>query len=400
MAIQGLASGIPNPVSVPVSFNSNTQGLSNVTYTIGTSPTQATAFPIVASLFGVYDINAMTQLSGGTLFLFGNRRYFAIQGRSAANVQSQWMGCIEFERAQPEDASTGLGSTSGITFGGTFYGGSQMAQGTAIPTVAAPGFNQSIQYTVGTAPYPTFAYFNGNRLPTGSSQTPTLPQVTTSANVPIHGCVLACPRIRNAAGDLVGFNANIYSALTITTGRWGHMIEFGAYGTYNPSYLGTTFTPSGGILTLTANTIPQVHMGQIVPVYTNIYNSKRFMFSPVVVLGPAYDPDVRGRLYGLKVLPSALGTLMDTVSITVDPNYFYNTAYSTATDHWVIGTPPSNTPNAAYPGQQIVQTQRFTLTANASSIQQSWRSLEDTTSHASNALSVLFTNNFRFALPA
>jgi hypothetical protein len=33
---------------------------------------------------------------------------------------------------------------------------------------------------------------------------------------------------------------------------------------------------------------------------------------------------------------------MDTVSITVDPNYFYNTAYSTATDHWVIGTPPSN----------------------------------------------------------
>jgi hypothetical protein len=124
------------------------------------------------------------------------------------------------------------------------------------------------------------------------------------------------------------------------------------------------------------------------------------MFSPVVVLGPAYDPDVRGRLYGLKVLPSALGTLMDTVSITVDPNYFYNTAYSTATDHWVIGTPPSTTPGAAYPGQQVVQTQRFTLTANASSIQQSWRSLEDTTSHASNALSVLFTNNFRFALPA
>ena len=123
------------------------------------------------------------------------------------------------------------------------------------------------------------------------------------------------------------------------------------------------------------------------------------MFSPVVVLGPAYDPDVRGRIYGLKVLPSALGTLMDTVSITVDATTYFYGASSPATDHWVITTPPSNAPASAYPGQQIVQTTRFTLTTNTGGITQAWRSLEDVSTQASSATNI-FTNNFRFALPA
>jgi hypothetical protein len=398
MGVQGLATGYPNPVTAVTA--STTMGSANSSYT-ATSATIgaiATPAPIVSSLYGVYDITAMTQVSGGTIFLFGNKRYFALQGRSAANVQTQWVGCMEFERAQPEDASTGTAAGTGITFGGTQYGGSQLAQGAAPPTTATPGFSQVLQYTSGTAPWPCFAYFNGNRLPTGSQQIPTVPQLGTTA-YPVHGCVLACPRVRDSAGDLVGFNAHIYSALTITTGRWGHMMEFGNYGgSYNPAYLGTNPTVSSNTLTNLSNSLPQVHMGQIVPVYTNVYNAKRFMFSPVVVLGPAYDPDVRGRIYGIKVLPSALGTLMDTVSITVDPNYFYNTSY-TASDHWVIGSPPTTTLTTAYPGQQTVVTSRFTLTQNTPQIQQSWRSLEDVSTQASSTATT-FTNNFRFALPA
>jgi hypothetical protein len=415
MGVQGLSTGLPNPVTAIT----NTMGLANATYTVSTSTTLGPA-PVVASLYGVYDITCMTQVSGGTIFLFGNKRYFALQGRSAGNVQTQWVGCLEFERAQPEDVGTGTVAGTGVTFGGTLYGGSQLAQGAAPPTVSTPGFSQVLQYTAGVAPYPTYAYFNGNRMPTGAQQIPTLPQITTGATYPIHGCVLACPRVRNSSGDLVGFNAHIYSALTVTTGRWGHMMEFGNFGTYNPAYLGTNVVVTGNTITVaqttpaqSANTIPQVHMGQIVPVYTNVYNAKRFMFSPVVVLGPAYDPDVRGRIYGIKVLPSALGTLMDTVSITINnssgtytnalgaagnTDMFYNLS-GTAADHWVIGSPPTTTLTTAYPGQQTVVTNRFTLTANTSAIQQSWRSLEDTSTQASLGTTT-FTNNFRFALPA
>jgi hypothetical protein len=418
MGVQGLSTGYPDTLTGTVtSFNSNTMGLANVIYAITTTSASTTNAPVVGSLYGVYDIVGTTQISGGTIFLFGNSRYFAIQSRTSANIQAQWMGCIEFERAQPEDASTGTGSTSGVTFGGgalvNYYGGSQLAAGVTLPTTASPGFNQSIQFTSGTAPYPTFAYVNGNRLPTGAQQIPTLPQQGTAA-YPIHGCVLAVPRVRNTVSDLVGFNAHIYSALTVTTGRWGHMMEFGNYGTYNPAYLGTLFTPSSNTLTLTANTIPQVHMGQIIPVYTNIYNAKRFMFSPVVVLGPAYDPDVRGRLYGIKILPSGLGTLMDTVSITINNNsgtynaalgstattdMFYNTS-GTAADHWVLTTPALPIAATLLPGQTPVITERFTLTANTPQIQQSWRSLEDVSQNATAASSALTYNNFRFAFPA
>ena len=397
MGFQGLASGVPNVNTTGLVLAGGTLGMAAATYTVTTGTITGPA-PIVASLYGVYDINCLTEVVGGTIFLFANKRYFAIQGRSSSNQQTQWLGCIEFERAQPEDLGTGTAAGSGLTFGGTIYGGSQLAAGASPATVALPGFSQVLQYTAGTAPYPTFGYFNGNRMPTGAQQIPTLPAATTGTSYPIHGCVLACPRIRNQVGDLVGFNANIYSALTITTGRWGHVVEMGNYSSYAPAYLGNSPTVSTAILTNIANTIPQIHMGQIVPVYTNIYNSKRFMFSPVVVLGPTYDPDVRGRLFGLKVLPSALGTLMDTVSITVDSNYFYSTNFA-ASDHWVIGSPPATSLSTAFPGQQTVVTNRFTLTQNAGGITQSWRSLEDSAGSATNAAG-LFTNNFRFALPA
>jgi hypothetical protein len=168
--------------------------------------------------------------------------------------------------------------------------------------------------------------------------------------------------------------------LTITTGRWGHQVEFGATGAYvSPQ------TPSGSALAAQpVDMIPQIHMGQIVPTFTNVYNAKRFMFSPVVVLGPAYDPDVRGRLYGMKVIPSGLGTLMDTVSITIDSNLFYDAA-QTAADHWVLSS--------------SVQTYRMTLRQSNTQIQQSWRSLEDGSTQATNGITT-YNNSFRFALPA
>jgi hypothetical protein len=396
MGLQGLSTGYP----LLVTATSN-PGTATGTYTVSGATAVGTNSPIVGSLYGIYDITAMTQVSGGFLYLFGNKRYFAIQGRSNSNQQTQIVGCLEFERAQPEDLSTGTGVSSGISFGGT-YGGAQLSQGVYGPNTVTPGFGQNvIQSTLGIAPWPCFGYFNGNRFPTGSQQIPTLPggNPYPLKDFPVHGCVLAVPRIRNSVTDLVGFNAHIYSALTITTGRWGHQVEFSNYGTYANAYTGgSTPTVTSNTLTLIANAVPQIHMGQIVPVYTNIYNAKRFMFSPVVVLGPAYDPDVRGRLYGLKVLPSALGTLMDTVSITVDPNYFYNTAYSAA-DHWVVGTPPQWTPASSLAGQNPVLTYRYTLGANASTTTSSWRSLEDSTAQNISTASV-FTNNFRYAFPA
>jgi hypothetical protein len=304
-----------------------------------------------SAVSGVTDQTSMTQTTGGFLYLFAKPRYVLVQGKSFSNVATQWLGCLEFERAQPEDSGTGLGTSSGVSI----Y--------TGAPVSGTPG----------VSPWPCFAYFNGNRFPVGSQQTPTLPIAHTQG---VHGGILACPRIRVSTGDLVGANAHIYSACTITTGRWGHLIEIGGAGSYTDP--GSQAT---GVLTGTANTLWQPHVGHLVPVYTNVYNSKRFMFSPVVVLGPAYDPDIRGRIYGLKVIPSALGTLMDTVSVTVDSNDFYDSAQSAA-DHWVVTA--------------SVSTYRFSLGGTNF---QSTRSLEDSSTIAANT-EAAFTNSFRWAVPA
>lgn len=309
------------------------------------------------------DLTSMTQSTGGFIYLFAHPRYFAIQGKTFSNAQQRWQGCLEFERAQPEDTATGLGSTSGITFN----------VGAPILTAGGSGSNAS---ALNIAPWPCFAYFNGERFPVGASQLPTLPIAQTTG---VHGMLFATPRVRCSTGDLTGQNAHIYSACTITTGAWGHMVEFMATGVYNS--LGS---PSlGALAAQPAGFFPQMHMGQIVPVYTNVYNSKRFMFSPVVVLGPKYDPDIRGRIYGLKVIPSALGTLMDTVSVTIDSNFFYN-ASGTATDHWVLTS--------------SVTSNKVTLASTT--LSQQWRSLEDNTTQAGNTNTTAYTNSFRFALPA
>ena len=304
-----------------------------------------------SALSGVTDQTSLTQTTGGFLYLFAKPRYVLIQGKTFSNVATQWLGCLEFERAQPEDTGTGTGTSTGINYS------------TGAPVSGTPG----------VSPWPCFAYFNGNRFPVGSAQTPTLPVAHTQA---VHGGILSVPRIRVSTGDLVGANAHIYSACTITTGRWGHLVEIAGSGAYTDP--GTQAT---GVLTGTANTLWQPHVGHLVPVYTNVYNSKRFMFSPVVVLGPAYDPDIRGRIYGLKVIPSALGTLMDTVSVTIDSNDFYDAAQPAA-DHWVVTA--------------SVSTFRFSLGGTNF---QSTRSLEDGGAIAANT-EAAFTNSFRWAVPS
>jgi hypothetical protein len=307
-------------------------------------------------LSNVFDQTLMSQTTGGFLYLFGKPRYLIVQGKTFSNLQTQWLGCIEFERAQPEDVGTGLGVSTGVSI----Y--------TGAPVSGTPG----------VAPWPCYAYFNGNRFPVGSAQTPTLPVSQTG---PVHGGIFAVPRVRCSTGDLTGLNAHIYSACTITTGRWGHLYELAAIGAYQPVVASASGLMAAQIV---ANAIPQPHMGQLVPVYTNVYNSKRFMFSPVVILGPSYDPDIRGRIFGLKVIPSALGTLMDTVSVTVDSNDFYDSTQSAA-DHWVI-TASTSTVN-------------FTLQNSGASVSQSWRSLEFATQPTANTTAT-FTNNFRWAIPA
>ena len=304
-----------------------------------------------AAVSGVTDQTALYNTTGAYLYLFAKPRYFILQGKNFSNLITPWLGVLEFERAQPEDASTGVGTTSGITY-------------TAAPPVS---------YTPSASPWPTYGYCNGNRFPVGAQQTPTSPVAHTQG---VHGCVISVPRIRNSVGDLVGLNSHVYSAFTITTGRWGHFYELGGAGSYTAPNI-----PSAGSPSFPANTFPAPHMGQMVPTYTNVYNAKRFMFSPVVVLGPTYDPDIRGRLYGLKVIPSSLGTLMDTVSVTIDSNDFYDSAQSAA-DHWVLTA--------------AVNTSRVTLGGTNF---QSTRSLEDSGSSSANTVST-YTNSFRFAIPA
>jgi hypothetical protein len=305
-----------------------------------------------SAISGVTDQTSASVTTGGFFYLFAKPRYFLIQGKNFANTQLPWLGCVEFERAQPEDTGTGLGTTTGVNYS------------TGAPVSGTPG----------VSPWPCFAYFHGNRFPVGSTQTPTLPIAHAQG---VHGGIFATPRVRCSTGDLVGINAHIYSAATITTGRWGHLFELGGSG----SYTTPGANPTAGALTLTANTMLAPHMGHLVPTYTNVYNSKRFMFSPVVVLGPAYDPDIRGRIYGLKVIPSSLGTLMDTVSVTTDSNDFYDSTQS-ATDHWVVTA--------------AVQTYKVYMAATT----QSTRSLEDPTPTGTANTVVTYQNSFRWAVPA
>jgi hypothetical protein len=380
--------GSAQPNTVPLTTASGTWGQAGSVYTVSQSNTISAGTVVIPMLGSAVDVTQMTMTTGGFIYLFASNRYMLLQGKSFANVQQQWVGCVEFERAQPEDSSTGLGTTStGISFQ---FVGTQAGQGVNnyYPINPVEGV---IQQVPGIAPWPCYAYFNGNRFPVGASQVPSLP--APSMTYAVHGSVLATPRVRNSAGDLVGFNAHVYSAMTITTGRWGHQWEIAGTGAY-----ASVAAPSTGVLTNTAHTLLQPHMGQIVPVYTNVYNSKRFMFSPVVVLGPSYDPDVRGRLYGLKVIPSGLGTLMDTVSITVDNSWFYTTNTQTGTDHWVIGTPPTTAagiPTTNQPGTVLTWRLQF----NNAQLQQSYRSLEDVSGQSVNTVTY-FTNNFRWAIPA
>jgi hypothetical protein len=355
----------------PTALASGTLNQGTSTYTAPSNTIGASSV-VIGAIGNAFDTQIGSQTSGGFLYLFANPRYFILQGKSFANIPTNWIGVVEFERAQPEDTGTGFGTTTGVSYN-TFsltagVGGSQTVQGMGASAVLG---------IPSISPWPCFGYINGARLPVGASQYPTLPN---AGNAPVHGNVIAVPRVRNSASDLVGVNSHTYSALTITTGRWGHQTEFGATGAYvSPG------TPSGSTLVAQpVDMIPQIHMGQIVPTFTNVYNAKRFMFSPVVVLGPAYDPDVRGRLYGMKVIPSGLGTLMDTVSITIDSNLFYDSA-QTAADHWVLSA--------------SVQTYRMTLRQSTSQIQQSWRSLEDGSTQATNGITT-YNNSFRFAVPA
>jgi len=349
---------ISNSVGTVTSLGTGTGGTG--TYNVSGSQTLAST-SVTGAISGVTDLTPMTLTTGGFLYLFAKPRYFIVQGKTFSNLQQPWVGCVEFERAQPEDTGSG---TTGVT-GVPYF--------TGAPVTGSPG----------VSPWPTYSYIHGNRFPVGSGQIPTLP--IAQARV-VHGGLFSVPRIRNSTGDLTGLNAHVYSACTITTGRWGHVFELGAAGAYN-----AVGTPAAGQTTPAADLIIQPHMGNIVPVFTNIYNSKRFMFSPVVVLGPTYDPDIRGRFYGLKVIPSGLGQLMDTVSVTVDTDDFYATGGSASTnDHWVISTPPTGSPAP-------VNTYRFYLGGTTTS--QGYRSLEDPGVAGANAQAT-FTNNFRWAIPA
>jgi hypothetical protein len=359
----------------PTTLASGTLNAASSTYTVPSNAIAASS-TVIGGISGVFDTQIGTQTSGGLLYLFASPRYFIIQGRSSSGLNTNWIGIVEFERQQPEDLGTGLGVTSSSVSYSSFsttsgIGGAQTFQGMGATAVLA---------TPLISPFPCFGYVHGQRMPVGASQYSTLP---FAGNAPVHGNIISVPRVKNSFIDLVGVNSHTYSAMIITTGRWGHIVELAASGAYqSPGTIASNGIPAQtGVL---ADSIPQIHLGQIVPTALNMYGAKRFMFSPVVVLGPTYDPDIRGRLYGLKILPSNLGTLLDTVSITSDSNFFYDSTQS-AVNHWILTA--------------SVETRRFTLRASTSQLHQSWRSLEDVGAQAANN-NASFTNNFRIALPA
>lgn len=380
------AAGVADNVVTAVS--GGTVNASSSTYTMSTSSNIAAGSVVIGGISTVFDTQIGTQTSGGLLYLFGNSRYFCIQGKTLVNVPTNWIGCFEFERAQPEDLGTGTVGTTGVTISSFNLAGGVAAGSTFL---TEPAKNQgmgasAVLYASGATPYPCYGYINGQRMPVGASQYPSLPG---PGNAPVHGNVISVPRVRSSPTDLVAVNAHIYSALTITLGRWGHMYDLAATGAYispgtiasNGLPIQTTIAPA----TATVDSIPQVHLGQIVPVNTNIYGGKRFMFSPIVVLGNAVDPDIRGRIYGLKIVSSNLGTLMDTVSINIDTNQFYD-AGGTTTDHWLLTA--------------AVRTFRYTLRNRTDTLdpRQSYRSLEDTAAQTQNTAATVFANNFRIAL--
>ena len=324
----------------------------------------------------VTDQTVLSQQAGGYLYLFAKPRYFLVQGKTFANVQQQWLGCIEFERAQAEDKGDGTGTA---TVPGTGAGTGALLFG----ALTATGY----QYQSLTAPWPCFAYFNSSRFPIGAQLTPTQP---VAYGVGVHGAIFAVPRMRSSAGfDLVGVSAHVFSAATITTGRWGHLYEMGGSGSYQVPTGTSPIVPGTGIATTAATTLVP-HLGNLVPSNTNVYNSKRFMFSPVVVLGPAWDPDIRGRIFGLKIIPGNLGTLMDTVSVTIDAaSDFYSTG-GTATDHWVITSPNLTT-------YRFTVLNTTTATAAVSAGLGGYRNLDDNTA-ISNTIATSATP-FRYAIP-
>lgn len=379
----GVADNVVTAVSGGTIVNAN-----GSTYTMTLSPTIAANSVVIGGISTVFDTQIGTQTSGGLLYLFGNSRYFCLQGKSLANVPTNWIGCFEFERAQPEDLGTGTVGTTGVTISSFNLAGG-IATGSTFLT--EPAKNQgmgasAVLYASGATPYPCYGYINGQRMPVGASQYPSLPG---PGNAPVHGNVISVPRVRSSPTDLVGVNAHTYSALTITLGRWGHMYDLAATGAYiSPGTIASNGLPvqtTTAPATATADSIPQPHLGQIVPVNTNLYGGKRFMFSPIVVLGNAVDPDIRGRIYGLKIVSSNLGTLMDTVSINIDTNQFYD-AGGTITDHWLLTA--------------AARTFRYTLRnrTDTTDPRQSYRSLEDTAAQTANTIATAFANNFRVAL--
>jgi hypothetical protein len=380
------AAGVADNVVTAIS--GGTVNASASTYTMTLSPTIAANSVVIGGISTVFDTQIGTQTSGGSLYLFGNSRYFCLQGKSLANVPTNWIGCFEFERAQPEDLGTGIVGTTGVTISSFNLAGGVAAGSTFL---TEPAKNQgmgasAVLYASGATPYPCYGYINGQRMPVGASQYPSLPG---PGNAPVHGNVISVPRVRSSPTDLVGVNAHIYSALTITLGRWGHMYDLSATGAYiSPGTIASNGLPvqtTTAPATATVDSIPQPHLGQIVPVNTNLYGGKRFMFSPIVVLGNAVDPDIRGRIYGLKIVSSNLGTLMDTVSINIDSNQFYD-AGGTTTDHWLLTA--------------AARTFRYTLRSRTDTTdpRQSYRSLEDTAAQTANTIATAFANNFRVAL--
>jgi len=375
--------------NVVTGITGGTVNAAGSTYSTTLSPTISGTSPVViGGISTVFDTQIGSQTSGGLLYLFGNSRYFCLQGKTLANVPTNWIGCFEFERAQPEDLGTGTVGTTGITISSFNLAGGVAAGSTFLTEPAkSQGMGASaVLYASGATPYPCYGYINGQRMPVGASQYPSLPG---PGNAPVHGNVISVPRLRSSPTDLVGVNAHTYSAFTITLGRWGHLYDLAATGAYiSPGTIASNGLPvqtTTAPATATVDSIPQPHLGQIVPINTNLYGGRRFMFSPIVILGNAVDPDIRGRIYGLKVVSSNLGTLMDTVSINIDSNQFYD-ASGTTTDHWLLTA--------------AVRTFRYTLRnrTDTTDPRQSYRSLEDTATQTANTIATAFANNFRVAL--
>ena len=82
--------------NTPASVAGGTVNAGSSTYNTNASNSIGASSVVIGGISGSWDTQIGTQVTGGFLYLFATPRYFVIQGKSFANVPTNWIGRVEF----------------------------------------------------------------------------------------------------------------------------------------------------------------------------------------------------------------------------------------------------------------------------------------------------------------